>query len=129
MGETINAYILERGRFGFAALMSSSPKMLKRKTDKAYVLDKKKHLARLNTSEAGKKKKWNLLLLYMSLMVPLVQLLLKPIHRVNADDVRVTVAAPAAQEETNNELLEFVGKVEDFTARQVYGKLFEAVQP
>ena len=28
--------------------------MPKRKTDNAYVLDKKKHLARLNTSEAGK---------------------------------------------------------------------------
>jgi len=30
---------------------------------------------------------------------------------VNADDVRVTVAAPAARGEANNELLEFVGKV------------------
>ncbi|GMP34104.1 hypothetical protein CsSME_00007123 [Camellia sinensis var. sinensis] len=29
-------------------------KMPKRKTDKAYVLDKKKHLARLNINEAGK---------------------------------------------------------------------------
>lgn len=29
-------------------------KMPKRKTDKAYVLDKEKHLARLNISEAGK---------------------------------------------------------------------------
>lgn len=28
--------------------------MPKRKTDKAYVLDKEKHLARLNISEAGK---------------------------------------------------------------------------
>lgn len=28
--------------------------MPKRKTDKAYVLDKSKHLARLNISEAGK---------------------------------------------------------------------------
>lgn len=30
---------------------------------------------------------------------------------VNADDVRVTVAAPAAHGEANNELLEFMGKV------------------
>lgn len=29
---------------------------------------------------------------------------------VNADDVRVTVAAPAARGEANNELLEFMGK-------------------
>ncbi|PQM36392.1 UPF0235 protein [Prunus yedoensis var. nudiflora] len=33
------------------------------------------------------------------------------ITRVNADDVRVTVAAPAAWGEANNELLEFMGKV------------------
>ena len=30
---------------------------------------------------------------------------------VNVDDVRVTVAAPAARGEANNELLEFMGKV------------------
>ncbi|GAY51058.1 hypothetical protein CUMW_131350 [Citrus unshiu] len=71
---------------------------------------------------------------------------------VNADDVRVTVAAPAARGEANNELLEFMGKVlslrlsqmtlqrgwnnkskllvvEDLSARQVYEKLLEAVQP
>lgn len=30
---------------------------------------------------------------------------------VNADDVRVTVAAPAARGEANNELLELMGKV------------------
>jgi hypothetical protein len=30
---------------------------------------------------------------------------------VNADDVRVTVAAPAARGEANSELLEFMGKV------------------
>ena len=30
---------------------------------------------------------------------------------VNADDVRVSVAAPAARGEANNELLEFMGKV------------------
>lgn len=30
---------------------------------------------------------------------------------VNADDVRVTVAAVAARGEANNELLEFMGKV------------------
>ncbi|XP_020412119.1 UPF0235 protein At5g63440 [Prunus persica] len=74
------------------------------------------------------------------------------ITRVNADDVRVTVAAPAARGEANNELLEFMGKVlglrlsqmtlqrgwnnkskllvvEDLSARQVYEKLLEAVQP
>jgi hypothetical protein len=33
------------------------------------------------------------------------------ITRVNADDVRVTVAAPAARGEANNELLEFMGRV------------------
>ncbi|KAK9120070.1 hypothetical protein Scep_018163 [Stephania cephalantha] len=33
------------------------------------------------------------------------------ITRVNADDVRVTVAAPAARGEANNELLEHMGKV------------------
>ncbi|GJN07708.1 hypothetical protein PR202_ga25562 [Eleusine coracana subsp. coracana] len=71
---------------------------------------------------------------------------------VNADDVRVTVAAPAARGEANSELLEFMGKVlglrltqmtlqrgwnnkskllivEDLSARQVYEKLLEAVQP
>ena len=31
---------------------------------------------------------------------------------VNADDVRVSVAAPAARGEANNELLEFMGKVD-----------------
>lgn len=30
---------------------------------------------------------------------------------MNADDVRVTIAAPAARGEANNELLEFMGKV------------------
>lgn len=30
---------------------------------------------------------------------------------VNADDVRVTIAAPAARGEANNELLEFMAKV------------------
>ncbi|KAG6517325.1 hypothetical protein ZIOFF_020710 [Zingiber officinale] len=33
------------------------------------------------------------------------------IIRVNADDVRVTIAAPAARGEANSELLEFMGKV------------------
>ncbi|XP_026656419.1 UPF0235 protein At5g63440-like isoform X2 [Phoenix dactylifera] len=74
------------------------------------------------------------------------------ITRVNADDVRVSVAAPAARGEANNELLEFMGKVlglrlsqmtlqrgwnnkskllvvEDLSCRQVYEKLLEAVQP
>jgi len=35
---------------------------------------------------------------------------------VNADDVRVTVAAPAARGEANNELLEYMGKVADLTS-------------
>ncbi|KAJ6824847.1 UPF0235 proteinisoform X1 [Iris pallida] len=74
------------------------------------------------------------------------------ITRVNADDVRVTVSAPAARGEANSEMLEFIGKVlglrlsqmtlqrgwnnkskllvvEDMSARQVYEKLLEAVQP
>ncbi|KAL3677469.1 hypothetical protein R1sor_027417 [Riccia sorocarpa] len=74
------------------------------------------------------------------------------ITRVNADDVRVTVAAPAARGEANNELLEYMGKVlglrltqitlqrgwnnkskllvvEDLTVREVYEKLLAAVQP
>ncbi|MCL7037180.1 hypothetical protein MKW94_030355 [Papaver nudicaule] len=74
------------------------------------------------------------------------------ISGVNADDVRVAVAAPAARGEANNELLEFMGKVlslrlsqmtlqrgwnskskllvvEDLSAREVYEKLLEAVQP
>ena len=34
-----------------------------------------------------------------------------PSTGVNADDVRVAVAAPAARGEANNELLEFMGKV------------------
>jgi hypothetical protein len=35
---------------------------------------------------------------------------------VNADDVRVTVAAPAARGEANNELLEYMGKVARLTS-------------
>ncbi|XP_013607555.1 PREDICTED: UPF0235 protein At5g63440-like [Brassica oleracea var. oleracea] len=72
------------------------------------------------------------------------------ITRVNADDVRVTTAAPAARGEANTELLEFMGRVlglrlsqmtlqrgwnskskllvvEDLSAREVYEKLLEAV--
>ncbi|KMZ67440.1 hypothetical protein ZOSMA_268G00090 [Zostera marina] len=72
------------------------------------------------------------------------------ITRVNADDVRVSVAAPASNGEANNELLEFMGKVlglrmqqmalqrgwnnksklllvEDLSAREIYEKLLEAV--
>ncbi|XP_061998475.1 UPF0235 protein At5g63440 isoform X1 [Rosa rugosa] len=189
-------------------------KMPKRKTDKAYVLDKTKHLARLNISEGGKvilkrsegklEKQFRmncvgceLFVFYRSeedlegasliyvvdgalstvaaetnpqdAPVPpcisqidggLVQVAIEvedraqrsAITRVNADDVRVTVAAPAARGEANNELLEFMGKVlglrlsqmtlqrgwnnkskllvvEDLSARQVYEKLLEAVQP
>ncbi|XP_068343037.1 UPF0235 protein At5g63440-like [Pyrus communis] len=189
-------------------------KMPKRKTDKAYVLDKSKHLARLNIAEAGKvllkrgegklEKQFRmncvgcgLFVLYRSeedlegasfiyvvdgalstvaaetnpqdAPVPpcisnleggLVQVAIEvedraqrsAITRVNADDVRVTVAAPAARGEANNELLEFMAKVlglrlsqmtlqrgwnnkskllvvEDLSARQVYEKLLEAVQP
>ncbi|CAA3027712.1 UPF0235 protein At5g63440 [Olea europaea var. sylvestris] len=189
-------------------------KMPKRKTDKAYVLDKKKHLARLNTSEGGKvllkrgegkiEKQYRMNCLGCELFVcyraeedlesasfiyvvdgalstiaaetnpqdapvppcisqlagGLVQVAIEvedrsqrsAITRVNADDVRVTVAAPAARGEANNELLEFMGKVlglklsqmtlqrgwnnkskllvvEDLTARQIYEKLLEAAQP
>nr|GEU54490.1 hypothetical protein [Tanacetum cinerariifolium] len=190
------------------------PRMPKRKTDKAYVLDKKKHLTRFNITEAGKillkrgegksEKQFRmncigcgLFVIYRSeedldsasfiyvvdgalstiaaetnpqdAPVPpcisqleggLVQVAIEvedraqrsAITRVNADDVRVTVAAPAARGEANNELLEFMGKVlglklsqmtlqrgwnskskllvvEDLSARQVYEKLLEAVQP
>ncbi|RHN82828.1 hypothetical protein MtrunA17_Chr1g0213961 [Medicago truncatula] len=189
-------------------------KMPRRNTDRAYVLDKTKHLARFNIHEAGnvllkrgqgkleKQFRMNcigcgLFVCYRSQQdfdsssfiyvldqalstvaaetnpqdapVPpcistleggLVQLAIEvedrahrsAITRVNADDVRVTVAAPAARGEANNELLEFMGKVlglrlsqmtlqrgwnnkskllvvEDLTARQVYEKLLEAVQP
>ncbi|CAN6854645.1 unnamed protein product [Brassica oleracea var. botrytis] len=69
---------------------------------------------------------------------------------INADDVLVTTAAPAARGEANTELLEFMGRVlglrlsqmtlqrgwnskskllvvEDLSAREVYEKLLEAV--
>ncbi|CAF1716657.1 BnaCnng15850D [Brassica napus] len=72
------------------------------------------------------------------------------ITRVNADDVRVTTAAPAARGEANTELLEFMGRVlglrlsqmtlqrgwnskskllvvDDLSDREVYEKLLEAV--
>uniref|UniRef100_A0A6N2NEN4 Translation elongation factor EF1B beta/delta subunit guanine nucleotide exchange domain-containing protein n=1 Tax=Salix viminalis TaxID=40686 RepID=A0A6N2NEN4_SALVM len=195
------------------ALTSSSLKMPKRKTDRAYVLDKTKHLARLHMDEAGKvvlkrgegklEKQFRMNCIGCGLFVfyraeedlehasfiyvvdgalstvaaetnpqdapvppcisqvgGLVQVAIEvedraqksAITRVNADDVRVTVAAPAARGEANNELLEFVGKVlglrlnqmtlqrgwnnkskllvvEDLSARQVYEKLMEAVQP
>ncbi|KAJ8424790.1 hypothetical protein Cgig2_017306 [Carnegiea gigantea] len=203
-------------------------KLPRRKTDKSYVLDKTKHLARLNTSEAGKvvlkrgegklEKQYRMNCLGCGLFVcyraeedmelasftyiiddalstiaaetnpqdapvppcisqlegGLVQVAIEvedraqrsAITRVNADDVRVAVAAPATRGEANNELLEFMGKhdmmarliadafaqvlglrlsqmtlqrgwnnkskllvVEDLTARQVYEKLLEAVQP
>ncbi|XP_010248976.1 PREDICTED: UPF0235 protein At5g63440-like isoform X2 [Nelumbo nucifera] len=188
--------------------------MPKRKTDKAHVLDKKKHLARLNTNEAGKvllkrgegklEKQFRMSCMGCGLFVcyraeedletapfiyivdgslssvaaetnpqdapvppcisqlegGLVQVAIEvedraqrsAVTRVNADDVRVTVAAPAARGEANNELLEFMGKVlglrlsqmtlqrgwnnkskllvvEDLSAREVYEKLLEAVQP
>ncbi|XP_021847604.1 UPF0235 protein At5g63440 isoform X2 [Spinacia oleracea] len=148
-------------------------KLPKRKTDKSYALDKKKHLARLNINEAGrvllkrgegmieKQHRMNCLgcglfvcyraeeeLEHASFIyiidgalstiaaetnpqdapVPpcisqleggLVQVAIEvedrasrsAITRVNADDVRVAVAAPAARGEANNELLEFMGKV------------------
>lgn len=189
-------------------------KMPRRKTDKAYCLDKTKHLARLHTKDAGKvllkrgegklEKQFRMACVGCDLFVcyraeedlqnasfiyvvdgalssvsaetnpqdapvppcisqldgGLVQVAIEvedrsqrsAITRVNADDVRVTVAAPAARGEANNELLEFMGKVlglrlsqmtlqrgwnnkskllivEDLTARQVYEKLLEAVQP
>ncbi|GBG93464.1 hypothetical protein CBR_g70955, partial [Chara braunii] len=69
---------------------------------------------------------------------------------INADDVRVSVAAPAARGEANNELLEFMGKVlglrlsqmtlqrgwsskskllvvEELSAREVYNKLLAVI--
>ncbi|KAL1563640.1 UPF0235 protein isoform X2 [Salvia divinorum] len=188
--------------------------MPKRKTDNAYVLDRKKHLARLNTSEAGKillkrcegkvERQYRMNCVGCELFVcyraeedlestsyiyvvdgalstiaaetnpqdapvppcisqlegDLVQVAIEvedraqrsAITRVNADDVRVTVAAVAARGEANNELLEFMGKVlglklsqmtlqrgwnnkskllvvEDLTARKVYEKLLDAAQP
>uniref|UniRef100_A0A453AQ40 STEEP1 domain-containing protein n=3 Tax=Triticinae TaxID=1648030 RepID=A0A453AQ40_AEGTS len=193
---------------------SSSLKMPKRKTDRAHVLDKAKHLARLNVKDAGKillkrgegklEKQFRMTCVGCDLFVcyrseedlelapyiyvvdgalssvaaetnphdapvppcitqlqgGLVQVAIEvedraqrsAITRVNADDVRVAVAAPAARGEANNELLEFMGKVlglrlsqmtlqrgwnnkskllivEDLSARQVYEKLLEAVQP
>ncbi|XP_004497424.1 UPF0235 protein At5g63440 [Cicer arietinum] len=189
-------------------------KMPRRNTDRAYVLDKTKHLARFNIQEAGNvllkrgqgklEKQYRMNCIGCGLFVcyraesdfdtssfiyvldgalstvaaetnpqdapvppcisqlegGLVQLAIEvedrahrsAITRVNADDVRVSVAAPAARGEANNELLEFMGKVlglrlsqmtlqrgwnnkskllvvEDLTARQVYEKLLEAVQP
>ncbi|KAJ6977707.1 hypothetical protein NC653_029565 [Populus alba x Populus x berolinensis] len=147
-------------------------KMPKRKTDKAYALDKKKHLARLHVDEAGKvvlkrgegklEKQFRMNCMGCGLFVcyraeedlefasfiyvidgalstvaaetnpqdapvppcisqlgGLVQVAIEvedraqrsAITRVNADDVRVTVAAPAARGEANNELLEFMGRV------------------
>lgn len=41
----------------------------------------------------------------------MLTMLLLNFSGVNADDVRVTVAAVAARGEANNELLEFMGKV------------------
>ncbi|CAN6223012.1 unnamed protein product, partial [Urochloa humidicola] len=189
-------------------------KMPKRKTDRAHVLDKAKHLSRLNVKESGKvmlkrgegklEKQFRMSCVGCDLFVcyrseedlehapfiyvvdgalssvaaetnphdapvppcitqlegGLVQVAIEvedraqrsAITRVNADDVRVTVAAPAARGEANSELLEFMGKVlglrltqmtlqrgwnnkskllivEDLSARQVYEKLLEAVQP
>uniref|UniRef100_A0A0D3BFF6 Myb-like domain-containing protein n=3 Tax=Brassica oleracea var. oleracea TaxID=109376 RepID=A0A0D3BFF6_BRAOL len=193
-------------------LMSLSLKMPKRKTDRSSVLDKKKHLARLNVSEGGKvllkrgevklERQFRMNCIGCELFVcyraeesletaafvyivdgalsavaaetnpqdapvppcisqldgGLVQVAIEvedraqrsAITRVNADDVRVTIAAPAARGEANNELLEFMGRVlglrlsqmtlqrgwnskskllvvEDLSARQVYEKLLEAV--
>ncbi|CAN4087971.1 unnamed protein product [Withania somnifera] len=178
-------------------------KMPKRKTDKAYVLDKRKYLARPDGEGKLEKqfrmscKGCGLFVCYRAeedleiaafiyvvdgalstiaaetnpqdAPVPpcisqldggLVQVAIEvedraqrsAITRVNADDVRVTVTAPAARGEANNELLEFMGRVlglklsqmtlqrgwnskskllvvEDLTARQVYEKLLEAAQP
>eukprot|EP00271_Cylindrocystis_brebissonii_P006738 TRINITY_DN19525_c0_g1_i1.p1 TRINITY_DN19525_c0_g1~~TRINITY_DN19525_c0_g1_i1.p1 ORF type:complete len:273 (+),score=62.39 TRINITY_DN19525_c0_g1_i1:383-1201(+) len=189
--------------------------MPRRKTDQALVLDKSKHLARLNTVEGGKQlikrgetkveKQFRmkcanptceLFVCYRSeesveaakfiymlngalsavaaetnpqdAPVPpcisqeggLVQVAIEvedraqrsAITRVNADDVRVSVAAASRGGEANNELLEFMGKVlglrltqmtlqrgwstkskllvvEDLTVREVYDKLLAAVQP
>ncbi|KAH7442119.1 hypothetical protein KP509_03G071900 [Ceratopteris richardii] len=187
--------------------------MPRRKTDRAYVLDKQKYLARLNVAEAGKhflkrgegkvERQFRLKCTGCELFVcyyseedldmapflyvvdgalssvaaetnpqdapvppcisqlegGLVQVAIEvedraqraAITRVNADDVRVTVTAPAARGEANNELLEYMGKVlglrltqmtlqrgwnnkskllvvEDLTVREVYEKLLVAVQ-
>ncbi|XP_019093881.1 PREDICTED: UPF0235 protein At5g63440-like isoform X1 [Camelina sativa] len=156
-------------------------KMPKRKTDRSNVLDKKKHLARLNVSEGGKvllkrgegkiERQFRMNCIGCELFVcyraeeslettsfiyivdgalsavaaetnpqdapvppcisqldgGLVQVAIEvedraqrsAITRVNADDVRVTVAAPAARGEANNELLEFLKKLIDFLSSRV----------
>ncbi|KAF9668011.1 hypothetical protein SADUNF_Sadunf15G0082400 [Salix dunnii] len=234
--EPINEYVQSCDIVAFNKIYTQLQKMPKRKTDRAYVLDKTKHLARLHMNEAGKvllkrgegklEKQFRMNCIGCGLFVfyraeedlehasfiyvvdgalstvaaetnpqdapvppcisqvgGLVQVAIEvedraqrsAITRVNADDVRVTVAAPAARGEANNELLEFVGKVlglrlnqmtlqrgwnnkskllvvsklkvlffislgvhvgcalassvEDLSARQVYEKLMEAVQP
>lgn len=188
--------------------------MPRRKTDQALVLDRNKHLARLNTVEGGKQllkrgegkveKQYRMKCASCELFVcyrseereeeasfiyvasgalsavaaetnpqdaPVppcisqmeagqVQVAIEvedraqrsAITRVNADDVRVSVAAASRGGEANNELLEFMGKVlglrltqmalhrgwstkskllvvEDLTVREVYNKLLAAVQP
>ncbi|XP_078433540.1 UPF0235 protein At5g63440 isoform X2 [Wolffia australiana] len=208
---TATRMFLSPVRFSFHMQLHKMPR---RKTDNAYVLDKKKHLARLNVNEAGKvvlrrgegkvERQFRMKCVGCDLFVcyrseedleasafiyvvdgalssigletnpqdapvppcisqlegGLVQIAVEvedrahrsAITRVNADDVRVTVAAPAARGEANSELLEFMGKVlglrlnqmtlqrgwnsksklvvvEDMSVREVFEKLREAVQP
>ncbi|KAK9278563.1 hypothetical protein L1049_028135 [Liquidambar formosana] len=52
--EPINEYVQSCDIVAFNKIYTQLQKMPKRKTDKAYVLDKKKHLARLNIDEGGK---------------------------------------------------------------------------
>lgn len=70
----------------------------------------------------GQSGLWSSLLLRLSELVPFLFLLLG----VNADDVRVTVAAPAARGEANNELLEFMGKVwNPNIKKKMFARLFK----
>nr|CAB3452633.1 unnamed protein product [Digitaria exilis] len=145
------SHVLITGQLLLPPLDTQLQKMPKRKTDRAHVLDKAKHLSRLNVKESGKvmlkrSDKEDLEhapFIYVvdgalssvaaetnphDAPVPpcitqleggLVQVAIEvedraqrsAITRVNADDVRVTVAAPAARGEANSELLEFMGKV------------------
>nr|CAB3456345.1 unnamed protein product [Digitaria exilis] len=155
------SHVLITGQLLLPPLDTQLQKMPKRKTDRAHVLDKAKHLSRLNVKESGKVmlKRSDSSAISITCVhkedlehapfiyvvdgalssvaaetnphdapVPpcitqleggLVQVAIEvedraqrsAITRVNADDVRVTVAAPAARGEANSELLEFMGKV------------------
>ncbi|KAI5341663.1 hypothetical protein L3X38_009538 [Prunus dulcis] len=102
-------------------------KMPKRKTDKAYVLDKSKHLARLNIAEAGKvvlkrgegkmEKQFRMNCVGCGLFV----FCRSEEDLEGASFIYVVDGAPSTvAAETNPQ-------VEDLSARQVYEKLLEAV--